>query len=393
MSSFDHLSQTNNLYQVLNINKLASFEEIKKAYKKQALKYHPDKNKDKNAPIMFNQISVAYEILSNPESRNKYDTLNKNQHEDLINVILNFVKSSINPENLNKLINILCENNKPDTNNIPEYGKFKKEIEDRLKNKIDLDYINEFMNSLLEAETNDNVKNAESDLSIFICDDEQLPEKKYQLINTVEKSDYSYVDINNSLKYSDTNIDQMNIIGEIKTTLDEVYMGFIKEITVKRQIIENNNIVFKQCKYMVPLINDVVTFQNQGDEYLDHIGKIMAGNLVINIRCKKHNYFKRVNDFDILVSLPLTLFELFNGFKKNFDYFDNQQITLIMTNGFSKIKSNKKVFSQTKFDGNKIIVTLNNLGLIDDKNSRGNLIIYLVLIKKDNFNQVLKNFD
>jgi DnaJ-class molecular chaperone len=266
MSSFDHLNQINNLYQILNINKSASFDEIKKAYKKQALKYHPDKNKEKNATLMFNQISVAYEILSNEESRTKYDALNKNQHEDLINLIFNFVKSSLNPENLNKLINVLFDNNKLDTNSIPEYGKFKKDIENRLKNKVDLDYINSFMNSLLEADKNENSKNSENDLSIFICDDDNIPEKKYQLINTVEKSDYSCADINNSLKKYDSiadtgsNIDQMNITGEIKTTLEEIYMGCIKEINVKRQIIENNSIVFKQCKYMVPLINDIITF-------------------------------------------------------------------------------------------------------------------------------------
>lgn len=389
MSSYDHLNQMDNLYQILNICKSASNEEIKKAYKKQALKYHPDKNKSPDAPIMFNQISVAYEILSNPETRVKYDTLNKNQHEDLINIIFNFVKSSINPDNLNKLMSILCKND-IQTDEIPKYDKFKKEIEDRIKNKLDLDYINDVMNSILiEGKKEDKV---DIDLSIFICE-EQISEKKYQLINTVEKSDYSYADINNSLKCSDTNLDQMNIVGEIKTTLDEIYIGCIKEISVKRQTIVNNTIVFCQCKYMVPLINDMVTFENQGDEYLDHLGKTMTGNLIINVRCKKHNYFKRVNDFDILVSLPLTLYELFYGFKKKFDYFDEQHITLIMSGGFSKIKSNKKIASQTNFDGNKIIITLNNLGLMNDNGVRENLIIYLVLMKKDNFSQMLKNFN
>ena len=61
--------------------------------------------------------------------------------------------------------------------------------------------------------------------------------------------------------------------------------------------------------------------------------------IIIDIKCKKHLYFKRVNEFDILVSLPLTIYELFNGFNKNFDYFNNQKIHIIMSSGFNKIKS------------------------------------------------------
>jgi len=66
-------------YSILGINKSATADEIKKAFRKLAVKFHPDKNPgNKDAEEKFKEINHAYEVLSDPGKRKKYDRYGEN---------------------------------------------------------------------------------------------------------------------------------------------------------------------------------------------------------------------------------------------------------------------------------------------------------------------------
>lgn len=77
-------------YKILGVDKKANSEDIKKAYRKLAFKYHPDRNpNDKAAEEKFKKVSEAYAVLSDPEKRKQYDTFGSEtfsqrfSHEDI----------------------------------------------------------------------------------------------------------------------------------------------------------------------------------------------------------------------------------------------------------------------------------------------------------------------
>ena len=120
-----------NLYEELGINKNASKNDIREAFKNLSLKFHPDKNQDENTN-KYIKIKNAYEILYNEKTRLEYDSINLNQS----NLLYNFIQNIIN----NTDFNIFFEKN--NKNNPKKYFELNIietiscELEDRYFNKI-----------------------------------------------------------------------------------------------------------------------------------------------------------------------------------------------------------------------------------------------------------------
>ncbi len=70
-------------YQILGVNRTASAEEIKRVYRRLAVKYHPDKNPDPEAEAIFKEINEAYDVLSDPEKKWRYDQRRENRVSQL----------------------------------------------------------------------------------------------------------------------------------------------------------------------------------------------------------------------------------------------------------------------------------------------------------------------
>uniref|UniRef100_A0A6C0M008 J domain-containing protein n=1 Tax=viral metagenome TaxID=1070528 RepID=A0A6C0M008_9ZZZZ len=343
-----------NFYEILEIKKTASNNEIKKAYKRLALKYHPDKTHNTDTCQDFHLVQMAYEILIDDVKRKQYDELTCSKKINIIQCIKTLINDLVKQKDISEII--LDEQ----LRGFVIRGEYKY-IKDYIIQKINQHYNNYlYDNDIFISSKSSNIKNSSSI-------------KQYHILENASEYESSF-------DLTPTHTSERLLTLSVHTTLEEIWMNKVKEITVMRH--SYNCIKTEEHKLCIPIQDDKLVLYKEGDEYMDKDGNIRRSDIIIKVKCKKHHFIERVNEYDLLIYLPVTLYELFNGFNKTFKFFDGKNVTIKSSNPLKEYK----------FDGERMIIEIINYGLTSGDKTRGSLLVILLLNKSGVFQNNLKTY-
>ena len=259
-----------NPYQVLGIADDSNKEQIRKAYLKLVLKYHPDKCTDSGSQEKFKEIYTAYELLKNDEYKNKYDSLECDNKYEYYNEFKNIFSKKY--PGLSKIIENIIQ-------------VFYKD-ENEFKN----DFNNFDFTKIYETITN------------------KIPD----IIENIEAPNKITPGKNSNNLCSQM---ELNIYGTIHSTLKNRYMNKYEKISVNR-ITKDPKILF------IPLRENKIIFDREGELYKNN-----NGDIIINIVIQKDDRFTCINN-DLFTEQEITLYEYLYGGQINFEHIDGEIIII-----------------------------------------------------------------
>jgi DnaJ-class molecular chaperone len=345
-----------NFYFILDVNKNASSDEIKKAFRKLALKYHPDKNgqvnevqKTKNE-LEFKKISSAYQVLIDPTKRRLYDLYG-------------------------------IESGKTDIKMTSEELKNMKEISEMLAQMISL------ISNLIKIKFTQNFSKEK--------ENRYIPREKENLNNLESQAKKKDTEI-----LKKTNIKNINL--KISINLNDLYNKNIKKINIKVIRIINDENKLEIIPVFISLLNyeEFYIFKGLGDEYIEEINGIkQKGDIKIKIDILEHPIIridKYLFKYDLIIDDTVTLYEVYYGLNRKYKYLNNEEI--IITKNFRDT-----IFKDDPKGGYSFNHVIKNKGLpyyneADDIEKRGDLYIFFSLrldvnkFKENELNEELKYF-
>jgi DnaJ family protein B protein 11 len=317
-----------NYYKILGITKLSTDDEIKNAYKKLALKWHPDKNKNKNTEIKFQNIIEAYNILGNIDKRKQYDEdeLNKNKSiKDTINITKQN-KSIKDTINITKQNNNLKENETKQNNNL-------KENETKQFNNISPNTGTTFtttINGLPVGTSTNGMPDLDALFRQIFGSNNMfngIGNQVEQVLNNISKT-----------KIQESNTNEQSplnkrppppTVHELYCTLEDLYNGIEKTLLIRD---EYNKVELDVEIQSGTKDETKIRFFKKGPSKED---------VIIIVKTKNHNIFKReINDLHI--TLDLTIDEAKNGCTKSIKMIDGTEC-IIKINKLKKTNDIQKV--------------------------------------------------
>ena len=260
-----------NYYEVLEVAKDATEEEIKKSYKRLALLYHPDKNLgNEESCEKFKKIAEAYGVLCTKDKREQYDMMGT--YEDTVEDPFS-VFNSIFKQHVDSFMNM----------------KYEKDIN-----------IGNLFNNISGMNMNQNpfaFGNVRIKVHTFPTDiyqdsrriDEQYEEEEY-----VDKQVYDKPD---------------DIVYTVKASFADIYNQTTKKVTVSRQ--RKKNGLYKETNkiFEIPIYGKEVLLEGHGHELKDYRKR---GDVIINILNKKDKIFRRINEYDMLMIKEIDFSKIYN---------------------------------------------------------------------------------
>ena len=287
--------QNKDFYAILNVSKDATEEEIKKSYKKLALLYHPDKNRDNNdACDKFKEIAEAYSVLGNKEKRSQYDVMgcvdDNFQGEDPFSVFNNIFK-----QHMGNFMNMRYEDNI----NV-----------DNIFNKIpgmsgrDFNFgnigikVHTFPSNIFEIHQEDDYANIEDDFS---------PNISSIFGNFINKKFKEKEKVKTEILYNKPD----DIIYNINVSFSDIYNLKKKKVIITRDRKKDGLYIQKKKKLEIPIYGKEILLEGEGNEVKNYKER---GNVIINIFNKKDINFKRINEYDMLTYKDIEINQLYSAF-------------------------------------------------------------------------------